>query len=181
MSFSYWGSGKDLGNAHLNILGNYILFCASAGNNNNGHDNKWPACHDPVLAVGAHIAIGDHDLDGHKAGFSNFQPYVWISAPGVEIWTTDMVGHTSNGYYKGTVNPAQHPWEYAGRSGTSHSSPIVAAVAAMVLGRELSLTPADLKARLIQSHQPLPYPYEWANSQGIGRVDAYSAVTGGGQ
>jgi len=173
MSFSYWGSGKDLGNTHLNILGNYILFCASAGNNNNGHDNKWPACHDPVLAVGAHLP------DGHKRDSSNFQPYVKISAPGSEIWTTDMVGYTSTGYYKGSVNPAYNPEEYAGHSGTSQSSAIVAAVAAIVLGKELSLTPADLKTRLIQTNQPLANPYEWANSQEIGRADAYSAVTGG--
>ena len=126
-----------------------------------------------MLAVGAHIK------DGHKKDTSNFQPYVRISAPGINIWTTDMVGYTSNGYYKGYVNPAQYPQEYAGHSGTSHSSPIVAAVAAMALGTRQSLTPAELQERLILSNQPLSSPYEWANSQEIGRVDAYSAVTWG--
>ena len=152
-----------------------MLFCASAGNDNNGHDNKWPACHEPVLAVGAHQA------DGHKADFSNFQDYVRLSAPGVEIRTTDMVGYTSNGHYKGHADPIEHPWEHVYANGTSYSSPIVAAIACIVLDTEPSFTPAQLKQRLIDSSQPLPYPMEWANCGEIGRVDAYSAITWGAQ
>ncbi|MBN2082342.1 S8 family serine peptidase [bacterium] len=172
---SYWGSGNSVGNRHLDILGHYVLFCASAGNDNNGHDNKWPACHEPVLAVGAHQA------DGHKADFSNFQDYVRLSAPGVEIRTTDMVGYTSNGYYKGRADPEDFPWEHVYANGTSYSSPIVAAVAAIVLDTEPSLTPAQLQERLIDSSQPLPNPMEWTNSVEIGRVDAYAAIMWGAQ
>lgn len=175
MSLSCWGSGNRVGNRHLDNLGHYILFCVSAGNDNNGHDNVWPACHPLALAVGAHRS------DGHRAIFSNFQEYVRVSAPGVDIWTTDMVGHTRNGYYKGRVDPAKAPWEYCAVPGTSLSSPIVAAVAAIVLSTEYPLAPLELKNRLIDSNQPLPYPLEWANAGEIGRVDAYAAVMWGVQ
>lgn len=154
----------------------------SAGNNDNGHDKKWPACSINVVAVGAHNDDGHRGSvvdQGQRVYWSNFQPYVRLSAPGTDIWTTDMVGFTSNGFYKGKVDPRIVPHECKKSSGTSLSSPLVAAVAALVLGSEPALTPAQAKQRLLATSKDLPFPYEWGNAVEIGAIDAYAAVTGG--
>ena len=51
-------------------------------------------------------------------------------------------------------------------------------VAAMVLGNEPNLTPSELMERLVSTNKNL-FPFEWANAEEIGGVDAYAAVTGG--
>src|SRR5205823_6228067 len=86
-----------------------------------------------------------------------------LAAPGVAIYTTGKGG----GYVVGT--------------GTSASAPIVAAVAAMVLSVNPSLTAIQVQDILKQSADDLGAP-GWDPSYGWGRVNAYKAVlaaTGG--
>ncbi len=61
----------------------------------------------------------------------------------------------------------------------STSSPIVAGVAALVLGEDWSLTPFELGQRILSTRRiPMLNPGEWGSGYSMGMVDAYSAVTG---
>jgi subtilisin family serine protease len=165
-----------LGNGYLDILGDYYLICAAAGNEGVGSGNFWPACHPKVLAVGAHQEDG-HRADFGDGNYSNYQQYVRISAPGKNIWVPDMIGYTSNGYYRGFVDPVSVSFESFPWHGTSYASPIVAGAAALVLSTDQLLSPLQLKSRLLTTTKPL-FQNEW-HAPGIGGVDAYAAVTGG--
>ena len=173
MSFGFTGRGSPIGNEMLDILGEYTFFVASAGNDNEGHASYWPAVHPLVMAVGAHNSTGS------KSSFSNLQPYVLISASGTDIWSSDMLGITSNGYFKGNVNPTHPYWECWKWQGTSFSSPIVAGTAALVLGHEPGLTPQQLQNRIYDTAKPAAFPYQWGSGPQMGFLDAYDAVVEG--
>jgi len=86
-----------------------------------------------------------------------------ISAPGVFIMAAEM--GTSNGYI-----------EY---SGTSMSSPFVAGLAGLMLHANSSLTPADIKTKLMNT------AVDWDGSEtdidyGAGRLDGYEAIKSAG-
>jgi subtilisin family serine protease len=72
--------------------------------------------------------------------------------------------------------------DYYELSGTSMSAAHVSGVVALMLARKPSLTPDEVKYRLLASAKPAVYPNgEPAFSiwqQGAGRVDAYAAVYG---
>lgn len=120
----------------------------SAGNSG-GLLNYSPS--DSLIVVSA---TGSNDA---LASFSSYGPYVDVAAPGVSIYTTNRGG----GY------------SYA--SGTSFSSPITAAIIALMLSANPDLTPADasdiIKSTAIDLGAPgFDYLY------GHGRIDAKRAV-----
>jgi subtilisin family serine protease len=123
----------DVLNAHPGVL-----FVIAAGNS--AQDNDDPAqaaypCADPapnVLCVGASTntdAIADFSNRGAAS--------VDLLAPGKHV-----LGHTTDG--------RTSLW-----SGTSFSSPVTAGVAALVLSRTGSATPADLKRAIMSSAEPV--------------------------
>jgi len=63
---------------------------------------------------------------------------------------------------------------YAYKDGTSMAAPAVAGVAAMMLGRNPSLSYLDLKSRLLESVQPVPSLAGKIRAEG--RIDAFSAL-----
>jgi len=180
MSFGGKGRGSVIGNELLDILGNYMLFVASAGNSNEGHASYWPACHELVLPVGAHNISGNRSVwVGGKA--SNFQPYVLLSAPGTGVWAPDMIGMTVNGlYHKGYISPSEDEFgECMLFAGTSASAPVVSGIAALTLCVNPSLNASALKQRLLETRRtPMADPLNWGGGLGVGIVDGYNAVTG---
>ncbi|MEZ6061484.1 MAG: S8 family serine peptidase [Planctomycetaceae bacterium] len=116
------------------------VFVAAAGNDNQAVD--FPARLDGVLAVsavGPDGRVKEPGSHGQTWG-ANFGPEVDISAPGVNLWTTDNVGangHTDNNF-NGTF------------SGTSAATPLVAGAAALVLSAAPQLT--ELEVRTILLH-----------------------------
>ena len=165
MSRTKKGSGNKTGNRHLEYLGRYMLFIASAGNNNNCSRNYWPACHPNVMAVAA------HDKEGKRWKDSNYQPYVEISAPGINIYTTDMKGYTSNGYFRGYNN-----LEVAEALGTSMSAPIVSGAALLVTSKWPSLWPSMVRVNLISTAGKLDDPELSAMGHTMGHVDVFTAL-----
>jgi subtilisin family serine protease len=125
---------------------------------------QYPGAYPETLAVAA-----TDTGDGHPS-FSNTNAYVGISAPGVTIWSTTPT-------YPTTLSRANLGSEnYAAFRGTSQSAPLVAAIAALVLSREPTLTVAQLTARLKSTADDLGAP--GADPVfGAGRVNALRAVT----
>jgi subtilisin family serine protease len=99
-------------------------------------------------------ATGSSDL---RPSWSSYGPYVDIAAPGVSIYTT-----TSSG-------------GYGNASGTSFSSPVVAATAALMLSANNDLTPSEVD-QLIKSTAVDLGASGFDDFYGAGRVDAAAAV-----
>jgi subtilisin family serine protease len=124
---------------------------AAAGNSSNSTP-VYPAACTNAVAVGATVS-GDT-----LASFSNYGSWVDLTAPGDMILTTQMGG--SYGYWYGT----------------SLASPIAAAVGALALSANPSLSAAALVSLLEKNTDDLGAPgfdqyFAW------GRVNAYKAVT----
>ena len=103
------------------------------------------------------ISVGATDANDVKASWSTTGPHVDMSAPGVGIWTTTRGG----GY--GAVN------------GTSFSSPITAAVAALMLSANPGLSPAQIESILRSTAVDLGTAGR-DDLYGSGRVNAAAAV-----
>jgi len=108
----------------------------------------------PSNALVSVSATGSTDT---LASWSSYGPYVDVSAPGVGIWTTTLGGG------------------YSAVSGTSFSSPLTAAVAALMMSANPSLAPSQIVSLLESSAVDLGtagYDYQY----GYGRVNAAAAV-----
>lgn len=140
----------------------------------------WPARYGKTIAVGATSMCDEHktpsSCDGENwAG--NWGPGLDVSAPGVRVPTTDMLG--TNGF---------HGTEYYNSfNGTSAACPNAAGVMALMLSHTSSL-PEWLarKALAISCEKVGGYSYnvwtdagQWSQELGFGRVNAYQAVTYG--
>lgn len=115
-----------------------VIFVAAAGNENGGLDGG-------NYSIGGHklpnlITVGAIDNTGNRAGFSNYATgdgEVTISAPGVEV----AMGVDTDGK---TVKA----------SGTSFSTPQVAAACAMIRSINPKLTASQIKDLLIKTATP---------------------------
>lgn len=136
---------------------NGSVVVAAAGNDNLDASTHTPANCNNVIAVAA------SDSSGNKASFSNFNN-VDITAPGVGILTTSNFGAQSAGSES-----------YAGPNGTSFSSPQAAAVAALMLEANPSLSVSDVKTGIMSSAATLPGTC--SGGCGAGLLDAAAAVT----
>ncbi len=134
-----------------------ILVVAAAGND--GDDVPvYPAAYPHVMAVAA------TDWNDNRWSLSNFGEFIDVAAPGIGIYSTD---------WDGGVGP------YASRSGTSMAAPHVAAVAALALAVNPTLTNAELETLLKASVDDLGDP-GWDPYYGAGRINAYKAVQAAG-
>jgi len=143
----------------------------ATGNENQNASNSNPANCSGVIAVAATGRYGD------RAYYSNYGSIVTLAAPG-----GDMSGSASNGILStlnaGTKSPGAD--SYAFYQGTSMATPHVAAVAALVIGKNPALTPDQVKSVLTSTVRPFPGT---CSGCGAGLVDASAAVAaanGGG-
>lgn len=153
-----------------------IVVVVSAGNNGGASQGVlYPPANDPfVITVGA---VDDHGTaaidDDTLASFSAFgttpdgiaKPE--LVAPGVDIVSTLAS--------RGTILARQHPDHLVGNayiriSGTSMAAPIVAGAAALLLQSNPTLTPDQIKYRLVATARPL------GPGTGAGEVDVPAAV-----
>lgn len=132
--------------AYLRSKGGVVI--VSAGNTGGFVD--YPA-NDSLLVA---AATDKNDL---RASFSSYGAYVDIAAPGVSIYTTTRDGN------------------YGNVSGTSFSSPIVAATAALMFSANHDLTPADVD-RILKSTSIDLGTQGFDQFYGAGRVNAAAAV-----
>lgn len=132
--------------AYMQNKGGVVTVSAGNYNSDAGHANS------PYLLV-----VAATDGTDNKAGFSSYGNYVDIAAPGTGILTT-----TSSG-------------SYAAVNGTSFSSPLTAAAAALVMSANPSLNATDVTAVLVNTAVDLGSS-GWDPYFGHGRVDALAAV-----
>ena len=130
--------GGGLMRSLANFLAGYAerkgaLIIAAAGNA--GSDIGYPAAASKFLAVGA------TNEQNYLASFSNRGAELDIVAPGVNILSTFPT-------YEVTANASGLPQNYASLNGTSMATPMVSALAAMLLSQDPYLKPAALRARL---------------------------------
>lgn len=124
------------------------LVFISAGNNNIDEN---------VTGDGSMIAVSATDGNDAKAGFSSWGAFVTLSAPGVNMWTTDMSGG------------------YSSWNGTSFSSPLSAGVAALIMSARPDLSGAQVQSLLYSTATDLGNPGR-DPVFGYGRVNAAAAV-----
>lgn len=137
----------------------------------------FPATHPSVIAVGA-TDSNDVHLD-----YSSMGDEIDIVAPGghrtdpeIHLWTTDNYQTTGDNNPTKCLCPAENPKYYSLFTGTSASSPEVAAIAALIRSHRPGLTPAEVRQRLIDSALDLGDAGP-DTVYGYGRADAYRALT----
>jgi subtilisin family serine protease len=126
---------------------------ASAGNSGPTRN----AIEDPAACLGV-VAVGAVDASGAVARFSTRQPYVALTAPGVNV---PSLGRVAGEAFSG--------------DGSSQATAIASAVAALVWSKHRDLTADQLVTRLMSTlaqRRSTPSP-----AYGYGTLDAYRAVT----
>ncbi len=133
-----------------------VVFVAAAGNDgkNNDKSSFYPANYDlPNL-----ISVAAVDSSGRKASFSNYGlKKVHVGAPGVSVLST--YGNS-----------------YANLDGTSMATPFVSGVVALMIQKNPSLTPDEIKQKIMRTVKPLK-SLEGKVASG-GMVNAEAAVFG---
>ncbi len=136
---------------------NVVVF-ASAGNSNNTN-LVYPAAYPQVISVAA------TDQSDVKASFSSFGSWVRVSAPGVAIWSLQP-------------NNVYRPTDYVAWNGTSMASPNAAAVAALLLSYEPTLTDEQVENYIVSTADDLDVINPvYAGQLGSGRVNALAAIS----
>jgi thermitase len=127
LSLGGWFYSKTLCDAVRIVTESYgALVVASAGNDGSSSPLYPAAC------PGA-VAVGATNASDHAASWSNFGSGIFVSAPGVSIYST------------------YPPSSFATFSGTSMATPAVAGLAALLFGQDPSRTPDDVKLILARS------------------------------
>jgi subtilisin family serine protease len=156
-----WGGGSDsqaLRQAIADANDAGILFVCAAGNDGNNIDDTpdFPASYAPDFPNA--ISVAAVDAGGGLASFSNVgHRSVSLAAPGVFICSTVPGGYSCS------------------FSGTSMSTPYVSGIAVLLWSREPSLTPAQVKQRIVDTSEPLPSLVSLVARSG--RASAYDALT----
>lgn len=149
VNLSYgFGGNSTVASAASYMMSKGGVVVVSAGNDNTdpGYSNN------PYLYVAAATTSSDV-----RASYSNFGALVDIAAPGSAILTTDRGGG------------------YSSVSGTSFASPNTAAVAALVMAANPSLTATDVLAVVSSTADDLGAA-GWDGYYGHGRINALAAV-----
>ncbi len=131
-----------------------VTIVASSGNEG-GSDPHYPSSYPEVISVGA------TSRDDLLAFFSTYGSQLSMTAPGVDIQTTDL-----NGGYKKV-------------SGTSFSSPYVAAAAALILSTHRNWSPDEVRATLELSSDDRG-TRGWDINYGAGRLNVRRALAAPG-
>lgn len=147
---------------------NGAIFVVAAGNENQNVSNSSPANCSNVVSVAATTKAGA------RASYSNYGSTIVISAPGGD--GSGGSGDILSTLNSGTTTPSTETYAYY--AGTSMATPHVAAVAALVMQKNPSLTPDQVKTVLTSTARPLPG--SCSGGCGAGILDAYAAVQAAG-
>lgn len=151
-----------------------VLFVVAAGNGS-GVPVYYPAAYPGVVAVGA------LDTRGRRASYSNVGSELAVMAPGGGInQTAEGILSTLPTYeHVLSAGRTQGSWPGHGRvSGTSQASPVVAGVAALLLSQEPTLSPDQVRLRLLASSKDMG-SNGFDKDTGWGMVDAAAALAMG--
>lgn len=140
-----------------------ILFVCAAGNNSNDvtEHPDYPSSYGDLPTCLSVAAM--NSADG-LASFSNYgHSAVGVAAPGQSIISTTPRNQFST---RGS---------YASLSGTSMATPYVTGIAVLLWSHEPSLTPAEVKDRIVSTSEPIPALASRVIKSG--RANAFDALT----
>ncbi len=162
ISLSLGGSGhtETLHSALAYAVANNALPVCAAGNSNSSNAPE-PAYWYDCLSV---IAT---DQSGARASFSNYGVVDDVAAPGVAILSTMPT-------YQVTLNSYGYLKSYDALSGTSMATPAVAGIAGLVLSKNPTLTPVQVKGIIEATAGD---GASWTPDLGFGVVNAAKAVS----
>ncbi|HBA61400.1 MAG TPA: hypothetical protein DCZ92_11410, partial [Elusimicrobia bacterium] len=150
---SIGGCSVALQTAVTNAVNDGLLLFAAAGN------DSATLMDSPSNCTGV-VAVGATDSADNLASFSNTDTRLMtagITAPGVEIYTTDISS------------------SYVPASGTSFSSPMSAGLAALLWSAKPAASAADIKGYMMDSADDLGAPGP-DREYGRGRINALKAI-----
>ncbi len=145
-----------------------VTVVAASGNDGKGVIS-WPAAAPSVIAVGA------VQFDGRRASYSNFGPNLDLVAPGGDLNLDQDGDGRPDGILQESLDPEdtrRFCWCYL--AGTSMAAPQVSAVAAMLVGLDIT-APAEIERILVASAWDLGRPGR-DDEYGNGILDARAAV-----
>jgi hypothetical protein len=157
-----------------------VLVVAAAGNEGVELDDFGPGGNDYVLTVGA------THVDDRAAAFSNYGDKVDLVAPGVDVLSL-RARYTDANYRPDGVDDGEDEYtlgdnyvgddkRYLHVSGTSFSTPIVAATASLLLSKYPDMSAADVERTLKQTATDVDFPGK-DNYTGYGMIDAQAALS----
>lgn len=135
-----------------------VLLVAAAGNYASSNP-FYPASFEHVMGVAA------TDANDSRWSSSNYGSYISVSAPGVNVYSTNWNKTSGTGY--------------GYRTGTSMATPHVSGVAALLLAQDPSRSNVQLRS-IIESTADDLGAAGWDAYYGYGRLNAYRTVTSGG-
>ena len=174
MSFSGNVRDKAIGKAISdNYYNNGIVFVGSAGNKDNSKenyaDNINGTCRLECLSFPSDmkevISVCNVQSDGKKYRFSYSGLSKDISAPGTGIYSARPYDQS---------NPSASI--YRSLTGTSMSTPMVSAVAALILDANPDLTPQEVRNIICATAYDTKDDHYKSNEVGYGRIDAEACV-----
>lgn len=155
MSFG-GGGGSSTGDGLFTFASEKGTICIAAAGNDNTDFEFYPAAARDVISV-ASTNQGDS-----KSGFSNYGPWIDISAPGSGIMST-LAGSSS---------------AYGNNSGTSMACPNVAGLAAYLYGYHRNVTRDDVLHCMLSTADDLDAINPGFEGQlGAGRINALKAIS----
>ena len=131
-----------------------VIVVAGAGNNSSS-GLRYPAAYEGV------ISVASIDVEGQKAGNSNFGSWIDVAAPGVEIAST--------------VPESVFGFEYSYGSGTSQATAFVSGIAGVLASMGGRLGNEHLSTIIRETVNPMP-ALEPQFSQGFGAASMLNAV-----
>ncbi|MFH1377006.1 MAG: S8 family serine peptidase [Candidatus Woesearchaeota archaeon] len=124
-----------------------VILVAGAGNNNN-NTPRYPAAFPEVIGV---AATDENDV---KTTFSSYGTWVDVASPGINIWSTYLLGNYNYGW------------------GTSFSTPFVSGVIGLILSKNPDFSNEEVRQILIDTSDPVTGFPEIIG----GRINAYQAL-----
>jgi subtilisin family serine protease len=148
MSFGTLQNSQAVKSSINYALSKNVVLVASAGNNNTSAP-QYPAAYSGVITTAA------TDMFDKKASFSNYGNSVYVTAPGVNIFSTYPGG------------------SYSIVNGTSFSAPMVAGTAALIRSLQSAPVANDIAAGAVNIDSKNP---KYSKQLGYGRIDVVRAL-----
>lgn len=143
------------------VDGGAVVVMAAGNEFQEANPRTYPAAF--AETVRGAVGVGASAPDDRVASFSSSGPWVTVVAPGTSVYSTLPVSQGSYGFLQGT----------------SMASPHVAGVAALVLSRRPSLTPAQVRNLLETTAFPPCPGYPRPDYSGAGTCGTYSPQAAG--